>query len=377
MKHLSSKETFMDSLSYFHSQLGGLPFQSGVVTRQISAENPTGEKGQACRWDPNPSDPNLVHSGAALDLGRGWKVRPFIKVKAGELVTLADIAGPGCINELFITSDLPEYRALVLRIYWDGEETPSVETPLGDFFARGHDSAPHLVNSLPVTVGPRCGCNCYWQMPFRSHARITLENQSARDANVVAYRVLYKLHPVPADAAYFHAQWRRSTTHRDYPEHVILDGISGQGLYVGTYLAWTSFSYSWWGEGEVKFYIDGDGEYPSMADNGTEDYFGGAWGFAEFNSEREHEFSTPYLGMPLARIDDPKGPRRFSLYRWHILDSIGFSQDLRVTVQALGWWPNNRYEPLTDDIASVAFWYQREPHTRFPAFPTVRERWGR
>jgi hypothetical protein len=367
----------MDPLSYFRSQLGGLPFQSGVVTRQISAENPTGEKGQGCRWEPNPSDPNLVHSTAALDLGRGWKVRPFIKVKAGERVTLADIAGPGCINELFITSDLPEYRALVLRIYWDGEETPSVETPLGDFFARGHDSAPHLVNSLPVNVGPRCGCSCYWQMPFRKHARITLENQAARDANVVAYRVLYKLHPVPDDAAYFHAQWRRSMTRRDYPEHVILDGVAGQGLYVGTYLAWTSFSSSWWGEGEVKFYIDGDGEYPSMADNGTEDYFGGAWGFAEFNSEREHEFSTPYLGMPLARIDDPKGPRRFSLYRWHILDSIGFAQDLRVTVQALGWWPYNRYEPLTDDIASVAYWYQPEPHAPFPAFPPVRERWGR
>ncbi len=365
----------------FTSQLGALPYQTGAVTRQISAENPTGEKGQACRWEPNPSDPNLIHSGAALDLGRGWKVRPFIRVRAGEQVMLADIAGPGCINEFFITSDLPEHRALVLRMYWDGEDTPSVEVPLGDFFARGHDSAPHLVNSLPVTVGPRNGCSCYWQMPFHTHARITLENQAPRDANVVAYRILYKLLDVPDGAATFHAQWRRSMTRRDYPEHVILDGIHGQGLYVGTYLAWTSFSHGWWGEGEVKFYIDGDGEFPSMADNGTEDYFGGAWGFAGFDSksdsEHEHEFSTPYLGLPLARIADSGGPRRFSLYRWHILDAIGFKQDLRVTVQALGWWPDQRYEPLTDDIASVAYWYQLEPHAPFQPLPPVRDRWSR
>ena len=358
--------------------LSSLPYGAGVPTRQINAENPTGEKGGACKWDPDPSDPNLAHSGSSLDLGRGWKVRPFIQVKAGQTVTLADIEGPGCINEFFITSNLAEYRALVLRFYWDEEAAPSIEVPMGDFFARGHDTAPHLVNSLPVVVGPKNGCSSYWQMPFRRHARITLENQSSQDAGVVAYRILYKLHPVPTEAAYFHAQWRRTMTTRDNPQHILLDGVQGQGLYTGTYLAWTSFSSGWWGEGEVKFFIDGDGEFPTISDNGTEDYFGGAWGFSGNNTEREQEFSTPFLGLPLARTGDPNGPRRFSLYRWHLLDSIGFSQDLKVTVQALGWWPGiPRYQPLTDDIASVAYWYQQEPHAVFPLFPPVRDRWSR
>lgn len=359
--------------------LGGLPYQGGAVTRQINAENPTGEKGGACMWDPDPEDPNLFHSRAALDLGRGWKVRPFIPLKAGETATLADIAGPGCINQIWITSDLPEFRALVLRFYWDDEAVPSVEVPLGDFFAMGHDAAPHTVTSLPVTVAPLRGCNCYWQMPFRKRARITIENQGPHDVRVVAYKVLYKLHDIPDDAAYFHAQWRRSITRRDYPEHVIADGIAGTGLYVGTYLAWSAFSRGWWGEGEVKFYIDGDGDFPTIADNGTEDYFGGAWCFYRdrMADRREQEFSTPFLGMPLARIGDAAGPRLFSLYRWHLLDAIGFAADLRVTVQALGWWPDRKYQPLTDDIASVAYWYQREPHAAFPDLPAVHERWGR
>ena len=358
---------------FSHNLLGSLPYGTGIPTRQISAENPNGEKGGGCRWAPDPQDPNLPHSGPALDLGRGWKVRPVIPLRAGETVTLANIEGPGCIVEFFITSDLPEYRALVLRFYWDHEPVPSVEVPVGDLFAMGHDAAPHLVSSLPVTVGPRRACSSYWQMPFRGHARITLENQHVKDANIVAYRVLYKLHEIPDDAAYFHAQWRRSLTRRDDPQHVIVDGVQGQGSYVGTYLAWTTSCQGWWGEGEVKFYLDGD-KFPTLADNGTEDYFGGAWGFAGPDG-LEQPFSSPFLGLPLAQVNDPHGPRRFSLYRWHILDSIGFARDLQVSVQALGWWPDGKYQPLADDIASVAYWYQSEPHIAFPPFPSVRQRW--
>ena len=358
-----------------------LPYSTGVVTRQISAENPTGEKGGACKWVPDTSNPDLVHSGAAQDLGIGWKVRPFIKVKAGETVTLADIEGPGCINEFFITSDYPNLSELVLRFYWEGEDVPSVETPLGAFFAIGHDTLPHLVSSIPVSVAPYRGCSSYWQMPFRKHAHITLTHDGNKDANVVAYRVLYKLHEISEDAAYFHAQWRRSLTTREYPEHIIVDGVKGKGLYVGTYLAWNALSTGWWGEGEVKFYIDGDTEFPTLSDNGTEDYFGGAWNFGSFNPNKpedaEQEFNTPFLGMPLAKSTNMKGPRKFSLYRWHILDSIGFSSDLKVTVQTLGGWPNGRYQPLTEDIASVAYWYQSEPHNVFPELPPLNSRWDR
>jgi hypothetical protein len=359
--------------------LGALPFRSGIVTRQITPENPSGEKGSACPWVPDPDDPNLPHSRAALDLGKGWKVRPFIKLASGDTATLADVEGPGCISHLWITSDLPQFRALALRFYWDGEASPSVEVPMGDFFALGHDGAPHTVTSLPVTVAPRRGCNCYWPMPFRRHARVTLENQGLIDAGIVAYAITYHLGPVPDDAAYFHAQWRRSLTRREHPEHTILDGVAGSGVYVGTYVAWSAFSRGWWGEGEVKLFIDGDGELPTIAGTGTEDYFGGAWCFSRDpqHDRREQEFSAPFLGLPLARIDDPQGPRLYSLYRWHVLDPIGFREDLRVTIQALGWWPDRKYQPLTDDLASVAYWYQTEPHRDFPPLPPVHERWGR
>jgi hypothetical protein len=356
----------------FGDLLSSLPGLAGIPTRQISAENPTGAKGAAARWDPDPTDPDLPHSGPSVRLGRGWKVRPFIPLKAGETATLGEIQGPGCVNQIWITSNLAEYRALVLRIFWDGESDPSVEVPLGDFFTIGHDSFPHLVSSLPVVVGPSRGCGSYWQMPFRRHARITLENEGRTDAEVVAYRILYKEVEVPEEAAYFHAQWRRSLTRREHPEHTILDGVAGRGLYVGTYLAWTALSSGWWGEGEVKFYLDGDGEFPTLADNGTEDYFGGAWGFGP---GPERPFSSPFVGLAVDERAD--GPRRFSLYRWHLLDSIGFAQDLRVTVQALGWWPDRTYQPLTDDVASVAYWYQREPHRRFPTLPALPDRWAR
>jgi hypothetical protein len=224
-------------------------------------------------------------------------------------------------------------------------------------------------------VAPKRGCNSYWQMPFRQHARITLENTSTEDANVVAYKFLYKLHAVPYDAAYFHAQWRRSQTRREHPEHTILENVKGRGIYVGTYLAWCALSKGWWGEGEVKFYLDGDKEFPTLSDTGTEDYFGGAWCFYENAVERE--FNSPFLGLPLAKVGDPQSPRRFSLYRWHVMDSVGFQEDLRVTVQALGWYPKSKYEPLTDDIASVAYWYQLEPHVKFPKLLPLRDRWSR
>ena len=350
--------------------------QAGEKTRQISAENPTGEKNGGCKWEPNPDDPNLKHSGAAKRLGKGWKVRPFIHIPRKETAIIADIEGPGCINQIFLTSDIPCYSALLLRIYWDGEENPSVECPMGAFFAMGFDNAPHNVSSAPVTVAPARGMNSYWQMPFRKRVIVTLTNESEIDANIVAYRILYKLHEIPDEASYFHAQYRRSAVTGDFPEYVILDGVKGSGLYVGTYLAYNVFVSGWWGEGEVKFYLDGD-EYPSMADNGTEDYFGGAWCFYD-NTGKEQAFSAPYLGMPLAKWDNQTGPRKFGMYRWHILDSIGFSEDIKVTVQSLAWYPPGIapgiYRPAPMDIASVAYWYQKEPHKTFPKILSADKR---
>lgn len=352
----------------------------GIPTRQISAENPTGEKGAACAWEPNPADPNLPFSGGAQHLGKGWKVRPFIKVAPHETVTLMDVSGSGSIREIFLTTDYHRLSELVLRMYWDGEESPSVECPVGAFFAMGHDDAHHEVTSLPVHVVPRGGFNCYWRMPFKRHARITLTHEGNEPLGLVAYRILYKLHDVAPDAAVFHAQYRHAVSSLQDPRHIILDGVRGVGSYVGTYLAWTALQSDWWGEGEVKFYIDGDNDQPTMADNGTEDYFGGSFGFSPFNSDdcwnREQTFSGPYLGMPLARLDAVNSPRKYSLYRWHLEDSIGFGEDIRVEVQTLGT-RDGRYRPLSEDIASVAYWYQQEPHAPFPDLPNAEERRAR
>jgi hypothetical protein len=237
-----------DALNF--TGLGSLPLIRDVETRSISAENPDGAKGGGARAAPDPKNP-------ARELGLGWKVRPCITVKAGETVTLADIEGPGVIRHIWITVRPEALRSCVLRFYWDGEKTPSVEAPLGDFFALGHGLRTKVV-SLPVAVCPSGGMNSYWPMPFSKHARITVTNEYHEDHGGFFYQVDYALAGVPKDAGRFHAQFRRSLTARENPEHVILGGVRGKGHYVGTYLAWTQLSGGWWGEGEVKFFIDGD-----------------------------------------------------------------------------------------------------------------------
>jgi hypothetical protein len=157
-------------------------------------------------------------------------------------------------------------------------------------------------------------------------------------------------------------------TDRSHPEYRIVE-IKGEGRYVGTFLAWTQLSDGWFGEGEVKFYLDGDTKFPTISGTGTEDYFGASYGFPE-------TFSSPYTGCVL-ESSNKDGPPKWSLYRWHLMDPINFRENLRLTIQALGWWPNGRYQPLADDIASVAYWYQSEPHAPFPKFPALPERWPR
>ncbi len=342
--------------------LGSLPVVSKARTRSITAENPTGQKGNGARKEPEGEGP-------ASDLGKGWKVKPCITLPEESTTTLADIEGPGVIQHIWITVTEEAYRDCVLRFYWDGEQEPSIEVPLGDFFANCHGMR-YNVNSLPVSVNPSGGFNCYWQMPFREQAKITVENQKEEEIPGFFYQITYALQEVPDNAAYLHCQWRRSMTTRQKPRHVIVDNIKGQGHYVGTVLSWTQFSDGWWGEGEVKFYMDGDEEHPTICGTGTEDYFGGAWCFDG------ETYSTPYLGYPLYHKEPGTVPKH-GLYRWHIQDPIRFEQDLKVTVQALGWWPNGKYEPLTDDIASAAYWYQLEPHTVFPELPAKEERWPR
>jgi len=348
----------------------------------VSPENPTGEKGKGAMAIPNPDDPNLPFSSNAVDLGQGWKVSPFIKMQPKQTAEIMNVEGPGIIQHIWLVVTPGQYpdlrrrwedlRGAVLRIYWDGEATPSVEVPVTDFFAIGHTKIAS-VNSLPVVVNQKSALNAFWPMPFRKRARMTLTNDNDNELPLVTYQITYALTPIPENAGYFHAQWRRTTTDRAHPEHTILDGVKGHGRYVGTVLSWQQQSDGWSGEGEVKFYMDGDGKFPTIVGTGLEDYFGASFGFPE-------RYSTPFLGNPF-RSGPADGPdvagTKWTLYRWHIMDPINFQKDLKVTLQALGWWPNKRYQPLSDDIASVAFWYQTEPHAAFPKLPSLTERWPR
>ena len=329
-------------------------------TRSISAENPDGNVSGGALADP-------MEKGPARRLGRGWKVKPCIDLEAESTIELANIKGSGTIRHIWMTADTKAYRNCVLRFYWDNEEYPSVEVPLGDFFACVH-GLRYNVNSIPVAVNPSGGFNCYWPMPFRTSARVTIENLSGETIRHFFYQIDYSLGTLSGNAAYFHAAWNRSMTTRDNPEHIIIDGIRGEGHYIGTVAAWTQFSNGWWGEGEVKFYLDGE-ENPTICTTGTEDYFGGAWCFGE-------TYSAPFCGYPLWRKGEGEVPRH-GLYRWHMPDPIRFNKSLKVTVQALGWFEDGTYQPLTDDIATVAYWYQKEPHMNFGKSLGLTELWSR
>jgi len=347
--------------------LGSLSRLSNAETRSISAENYTGAKGQG----------GMATEGTGAvpgrELGQGWKISPSINIAGNSTVTLAEIDGPGAIQHIWLTVHPDYWRRVVIRFYWDHEETPSVEVPLGDFFANGWCERCNIA-SAAVAVNPAGGFNCYWEMPFRHHARITVENLAADPINGFYYQVTYTLTAVPEDRAYFHAQWRRSNPLAYQQVHTLLDGVRGQGHYVGTYLAWGVNNNGWWGEGEIKFYMDGDQDWPTICGTGTEDYFGGAWNFEHPKGEYG-VFTSPYSGLP--QVIKPDGlyrsQQRFGMYRWHIMDPIRFKQELRVTIQALGWLSrlNNqiRYLPMQDDIASTTFWYQAEPHAPFPVLP--------
>ena len=338
--------------------LHDLTLVSTAKSRSISPENFTGEAGRGgmCELE------NGVAREAAKDLGRGWKVNPLIKIPAGETFTLADIEGPGCIQHIWMTPT-GKWRNAILRMYWDDQENPSVESPVGDFFASGWNVYSQL-SSMPVCVNPGSAFNCYWQMPFRKRCRITLENLTNEEM-VYYYQIDYTLTEIDDNCAYFHARFNRVNPVPYGEVYTIADGITGSGHYVGTYLAWGVNNNGWWGEGEIKFYMDDDTEFPTICGTGTEDYICGSYNFDV--GGKYVPFTTPYSGLHQVITPDAlyQSQFRFGMYRWHIVDPIRFESKLRVTIQALGW----RYLPLQDDIASVAYWYQTLPTAPFPKLP--------
>jgi hypothetical protein len=360
---LAQAATSPGTFNGLEMNLGNLPRLSSAQSRSISPENFAGEKGKAGMATEGTG------KNAAQELGQTWKVSPSVRIKAKTTFTVAEINGSGAIQQIWMTpAPMEKTRLFILRFYWDDEAEPSIEVPMGDFFASGWAKYCQI-NSLPVCVNPGSGFNSYWPMPFRKKAKITMENLDDKDMTLY-YQVNYTLTDVPADAAYLHAQFRRVPKLPYKTVYTIVDGIQGRGQYVGTYLAWEVRSPGWWGEGEIKFFFDGDQEFPTICGTGTEDYFCGSYNFENHELHRYQTFSTPYSG--LAQVLPPdiiyQPGQRFGLYRWHIVDPIRFEKELKVTIQALGWQPPPKrgYLPLEDDIASVAYWYQTEPHAKFP-----------
>ena len=316
--------------------------------------------------------------------------------KDGSRFEIADIQGPGCIRHIWITTfpgDPLQDRNIIIRFYWDGQEHPSVEAPLNDFFGLAHGRRKHFLAEFTGMPEGR-GFNCCWPMPFAKRCRIEVENDIGEDCPMFFYQFDYTLgDDVASDTPYFHAQFRRvpkTTMRKDY---AILDGVKGKGRYLGCnvgIIPSAPYPPFWWGEGEVKMFLDGDTEYPTICGTGSEDYICSGWGLGEFTGPH---FGATWLEHGLV-----------AYYRYHILDPIYFSKDIRVTVQQIGsvsmfearrrrefvdWLRSAGYTTLqtsedgtgggfdsVDDYCSTAYWYQTLPTEPFPKFPdrTVRSK---
>lgn len=304
---------------------------------------------------------------------RNWKdgngdARP---IAPGGTLTLAELEGPGVIAHIWFTiaHSAPFYsRLLTLRMYWDGEDHPSVEAPVGDFFGIGHGVDKEFT-SLPIRVTSEGrGRNCYWPMPFKRSARITVTNESDKRCDAFYYYIDWQKHKaLESDAAYFHASYRQ-----EYPctmgKNYLLADLEGRGQYVGTIQSVYMMSGGWYGEGDDFFFIDGAQE-PQLRGTGTEDYFCDGWGFRQQDG--------PFYGTPL--WEGYAAGDRSTAYRFHIPDPIPFAKSLRVEIEHKGGqsFPdgkNTGYIERDDLMSSVAFWYQTEPHKAWPALPAGPDR---
>lgn len=291
---------------------------------------------------------------------------------AGETLTLLDEAGPGEIPHVWITIASDEQyhlKKIVLRMYWDGEVTPSVEAPVGDFFGLGLGDY-FLYQSTPLSVGGDKALNCFFPMPFQKHARITLTNEGHERVDALYWNIDMRAYaaPLPADTLYFHAQYRQAAPNRAIPgAKTNLDGANnyvwmeatGRGHFAGVTMSVLENADGWWGEGDDMFFVDGE-KLPSINGTGSEDYFLGAWDFGG------KEFSYGLFGAPAVGAE--RQGARWSVYRFHLDSPIPFTKSLRATIE------HGTANDRGDNFYSVAYWYQTEPHAAFPALPPVDER---
>lgn len=324
----------------------------------FSAENPTGTRNGGTR-------------GKDCD-----KLRPCIQIQPGETVTLCDTDGPGMITHIWFTGYIG--HSFILRMYWDDCDEPSVEAPISAFFGCGYDENFTnqngdwiVLNSAAVLVAPGRGYNCYWEMPFRRHAKITMENRGGR-AQTLYYMISGWHGEIPGDSMYFHAAYRQEHPVMKGRSYTVIDGIEGKGCFAGlTLAAGVNGNSTCWVEGEAKMYIDGE-DYPSMNYTGTEDYFCGSYAFGnDIPPNKYATFSGLYAGM--FAIMGANGERyntqqRFQLYRWHIKDPIYFDKSFRMVLDNLGWTG-----PRYDDYTTVAFWYLDQPKKLPVTLPTDHE----
>lgn len=327
-----------------------------IKSFSISPENPTGQKGKGGMAEVPAGEEN---THPARELGKGWKVRPNVTIHPGETYVMGDIEGEGMINHIWMTNSFVGCNKLLLKIYFDGCKSPSVDVPASDFFFNGWNKE-HMINSEFVSVAPAKGYNCYWPMPFKKSCRITMTNVYDVDI-ILYYQIDYQLGPVDKNAGYFHALFRRVKELPDGEDFTVLPKVEGKGTFVAMQLSYGSHYLGWWGEGEVKMFIDGDGEYPTYCGTGTEDYFGGAWNFEDFEFHRYINFTHLYSGFHLTTY--APNPR-FSMYRIHSKDPVRFSKDIKVTVQSIGW--KQGVQPMVfniqhDDLSAVAYFYLDHP----------------
>jgi len=307
----------------------------------------------------------------------------FRSIAPGETLTLLDDSGPGVISHFWATiaSDDPHHlKALVVRMYWDGESSPSVETPIGDFFGLGLGDY-FLYQSIPLSVGADKSLNCFFPMPFQKHARITVTNDGTQKVDSFYFNIDYRAYPkpLPADTLYFHAQYRQATPNHGWTDHwrsnddamveqkKNLNGegnyvwleATGRGHFAGVTMSVLQNQDGWWGEGDDMFFVDGE-TTPSINGTGSEDYFLGAWDFGG------HAFAYGLYGAPVVAEERVGG--RWSMYRFHLDSPIPFTKSVRATIE------HGHANHRSDNFFSVAYWYQTEPHAAFPALPSLEQR---
>jgi len=307
----------------------------------------------------------------------------FRKIAPGNTLTVLDDSGPAIITHIWIgigSSERYHLKKLVLRMYWDDETSASVEAPLGDFFGLGLGDYFQF-ESIPLVVAPDKALNCFFPMPFRKRARITITNEGKEDVDSFYFNIDYQAlnKDLPADTMYFHAQYRQATPAKgwtnqwesnDTPAVTAkknLDGennyvwleASGQGHFVGVTMSILQNQDGWWGEGDDMFFVDGE-KTPSINGTGSEDYFLGAWDFGE------QPFSYALFGAPVKGAE--LAGSRSSVYRFHLDSPIPFTKSFRATIE------HGHANHRSDNIFSVAYWYQKEPHAAFPPLPAVEQR---